>query len=111
MARVEVDTDRVRVRFSPTEKALGLVGDLTVPRSAVRSAHLLTSWREVRGWRVGLGVPRGRMVGTWRWRGHRQLVSLERGLPAVGLELTGARYDEVLVSTPEAERVQRLLEG
>lgn len=94
------------VRFTATEKALGILRDVTVPRSAVTSAQLVRSWRrEVRGLRVGLGLPGVRALGTWRWGGHRQLVDLRRGVPAVRIGLTGERYDELLVSTPDAERI------
>lgn len=106
MATITVGPDdQVRVTFPTSEKVLGLVRDVRVPRSAVRSAHPVRSWREVRGWRVGLGLPTIRLVGTWRRRGGKQLVSLRRGVPAVRLELDGMGYDEILVSTPDASRV------
>ena len=105
MTDLTVTRDEIVVRFTRTEKALGILRDVTVPRSAVTSAQLVRSWREVRGLRVGLGLPGIRALGTWRWRGHKQLVDLRRGVPAVRIELSGAAYDELLVSTPDAERL------
>lgn len=105
MTDLTVTHDALTVRFTRTEKALGILRDVTVPRSAVTSAALVESWREVRGLRVGLGLPGVRALGTWRWRGHTQLVDLRRGVPAVRIGLAGAAYDEILVSTPDAPRV------
>jgi hypothetical protein len=101
MACVSVDVDRVRVSFTTREKILGIVGNLDVPVSSVVSASEVRSWREVRGWRVGLGLPGYWLLGTWRSKGHKQLVALRRDVPAVRLTLRGEKYDEVLVETPD----------
>ncbi len=105
MATITVDADRLRVTFPTTEKLLGVVGDLDVPVSSVLSAHEVASWREVKGWRMGLGLPGVWLLGTWRWRGHKQLVALRRNRPAVRVVLRGEKYDEVLVETPDPEAV------
>jgi hypothetical protein len=103
MAWMEIDGHHLVVRFSPAEHVLGLVRDLVVPLSSVDSVDLMSSWREVRGLRVGLGLPRVRLIGTWYSRGRRQLVSLRRGIPALKVRLHGEKYDEVLVSVPETD--------
>lgn len=103
MARMEIDGHHLVVRFSRAEHLVGLVRDLVVPLSSVESVDLVSSWREVRGLRVGLGLPRVRLIGTWYRRGHRQLVSLQRGMPALRVGLRGEKYDEVLVSVPETD--------
>lgn len=100
---MEIDGHRLVVRFSPAEHVLGLVRDLVVPLSSVEAVDLMDSWKDVRGLRVGLGLPRVRLVGTWYSRGHRQLVSLKRGVPALKVSMSGERYDEVLVSLPETD--------
>lgn len=104
MSRLAIVEQRVTLHFSPAEKVLGILRDLDVPLVRVVSVELLRHpWRAVRGWRTGLGLPRVWLLGTWRWRGHRQLVDLRRGQPALRLRLAGSRYDEVLVSSPQAE--------
>lgn len=110
MATIRVDADRVTVTFSWAEKLLGLVTDVTVPRSCVRSVSPVESWwRDVHGWRVGLGMPGLWLLGTWRGRSSKQLVALRRGAPAVKIGLSGARYDELLISTPDAVSITRAL--
>ncbi|SDM91487.1 hypothetical protein SAMN05192576_1253 [Nocardioides szechwanensis] len=109
MAWMEIDGHHLLVRFSPAEHVLGLVRDLVVPLSSVESVDLVGSWREVRGLRVGLDLPRVRKLGTWYSRGHRQLVSLRRGVPALKVSLRGERYDEVLVSVPETDLLHACL--
>jgi len=105
MSEVRLDGETLTVHFTRGEKVLGVMGDLEVPRSAITSAALVQSWSEVRGLKVGLGIPGRRLLGTWHRRGHHQLVDLRRGEPAVRLGLRGSAYDEVLVRTPDAERL------
>lgn len=106
MADIDLTDDALTVRFSRAERLLGIVGDFSAPRSAITSTARVESWsREVRGMRVGLNLPGHWLLGTWRSRGHRQLVALRRGQPAVRFGLTGTKYDEVLVSTADAERL------
>jgi len=100
---MEIDGHNLVVRFSRTEHVLGLVRDLVVPLSSVATVELMTSWKAVHGLRVGLDLPRVRKLGTWHARGHRQLVSLRRGVPALRVALRGEKYDEVLVSVPETD--------
>lgn len=103
MSEVRLAGETLTVRFTRGEKVLGVMGDLEVPRSAITSAALVQSWSEVRGLKVGLGIPR--LLGTWHRRGRHQLVDLRRGEPAVRMGLRGSAYDEVLVRTPDAERL------
>lgn len=82
----------------------------TIRVDAVRSVSPVGSWwRDVHGWRVGLGMPGLWLLGTRRRRGSKQLVALTRGAPAVKIGLSGAKYDELLISTPDAVRITRAL--
>ena len=110
MASVTTTPTQLVVSFTPWEKLAGLVRDLTVDRSAVTSVEPLTDGvAAVRGLRApGLGLPSVR-VGTWRRRGAKSLVSVRRHRPALRLRLTGAAYDEVLVSVPDPEAVAAAL--
>lgn len=107
MSRLVITDQRLRLEFSLTEKLMGaLRRDLDVPLSSVATADLLEDrWsRAVHGLRVGLGLPGVRLLGTWRKRGLRQLVDLRRGLPSLRITLREpAPYDEVLVSSPDAD--------
>jgi hypothetical protein len=95
MSRLVIGDRRLCLRFSRAEKVLGILRDLELPLDQVESVDLLGRpwWRAVRGWRVGLGLPGVRLLGTWRWRGRRQLVDLRRGQPSLRLGLRqGAAY-------------------
>lgn len=110
MATIEITQGTLHLRFTRFEKVLGLVRNQDVPLSSVTSARVEASGLvAVRGLRApGLGLPGLRMVGTWRGRG-RTLVSVRRGEPAVVVELTGHRYDRLVIGTPDAaEVVERL---
>jgi hypothetical protein len=101
-----LDRDQLRVSFPIKEKVLGLVRDLDVPLSSVVGAREVRNWSDdLRGWRVGLGLPGVWLLGRWISRGHRQLVALRRGRPAVYVRLRDQKYDELLIETPEPEVV------
>lgn len=103
MAWLEIVDHRLLVRFSRTERVLGLVHDVSFPLSSVTAVKPLRSWTEVRGMRVGLGLWGAWLVGTWHRHGCRQLVALRRDRPALHIWLSHESYDELLVSTPEAD--------
>lgn len=103
MATVQLTPTTVTVRFTRTEKILGLLRDVTVSRGAVRGAEVVPDpLPAARGLRApGLALP-GRRVGTW-WRpGERTLVCVRRGELALRLRLAGAGYDALLVGTADA---------
>jgi hypothetical protein len=113
MATIETTSGTLRVSLTRTEKVLGLLRDLEVPLSAVRSVAVvpdgLAAARGVRA--PGLGLPGLRLIGTWRRRGSRTLVSVRRGRPAVRVELAGQRRDTVLVSADDAAAVAAALDA
>ena len=106
MATVEITQGTVQLRFSLVEKVLGLVRNQDVPLSAVTTARVEPhGLGAVRGLRApGLGLPGLRRVGTWRGRG-RTLVSVRRGEPAVVVELTGHRYERLVIGSRDAAAV------
>ena len=107
MAGITRDGDSVVVRLSTAEKVFGLHGNLRVPLSCVREVAIRPEpLGAVRGLRApGLGVPGRVKIGTWRRRHGKAFVVARRDVPAVELRLDGAPFDQVLVSTPDAERV------
>lgn len=104
MTEVVVTADSIIVRFSRSEKLLGLVRDTEIPLSAVREVAVVPDGEKATtGLRApGLAIPGRRKIGTWRGRGRRALVSVSGKEPALRLSLSGHRYDEVLVGTPGA---------
>jgi len=111
MTTITVTPDSLRIRLTRFEKVAGLLRDLEVPLSAVRSAEVgpdgLAAARGIRA--PGLGLPGIRKIGTWRGRGQKTLVSVRRGQPALLVRLSGARFDRVLVGSDRAqEYVDRL---
>lgn len=104
MTQVEIDDGRLQVRLTRFEKVAGLLGDLDVPLASVMAAEaVVDGLSALTGIRApGLAVP-GRRIGTWRGRGATRFVAVTSGRPALHVRLRGHRYDEVLVTTPDAE--------
>lgn len=107
MARIVVTDDRITISLSPWEKVAGLMGDRTIPRSAVTDVALEPEpIQATRGLRApGLGVPGTTKIGTWRGEGRRMYVCVRRATPAVRIETTGLDRDAFLVSVPDAADV------
>lgn len=107
MARIDVTTDQITISLSIWEKIFGLMGDRTIPRSAITDVALETDpIRATRGLRApGLGVPGSIKIGTWRGQGRRMYVSIRRSAPAVRIETTGLDRDAFLVSVSSAAAV------
>ncbi len=106
MSSVQLAGGTLSVRLTRLERVGGLLSDLDVPLAAVVSAGSVPDGlREARGLRApGLAVPGRIKVGTWRGRAGRSYVAVRPG-PALRLRLQGFRYDTVLVSAPDAERL------
>jgi hypothetical protein len=107
VATVDVTGSTVRVRFTRSEKLLGLVRDVDLPRAALRAVEVvpepLTSLRGLRA--PGMALPGVRTIGTWRGRGTRTLVSVRRDQPAVRVDLAGRRWTGLLIGVDDAARV------
>ena len=106
MSTVQLVGGILAVRLTRFERVGGLLSDLDVPLAAVVSSVAVPDGlRAARGLRApGLALPGRVKVGTWRGRAGRSYVTVRRG-PALRLRLRGFRYDTVLVSTPDAERL------
>lgn len=113
MAEVSITDGRLTARLRRWEQVAGLLGDLDVPVTAVTAAEVVPDGASaLQGVRApGLALPGGPRVGTWRGRGARRWVSVRPHQPALRVRLTGQRYDEVLVTTADAERLAGALTG
>lgn len=111
--RIEVGEEELRVRLAPWQKLLGLMGDIRIPRTQVRSARVLSDpVREAMhaGIKVGLRLP-------WLYFVARTIrldeaFVVRRGVPALCLDVEGpGALRRVLVSTRRAEELARALAG
>jgi hypothetical protein len=109
--RVRVTEDSVEVLFARWEKALGLLGNITVPRVDVSDVQVVPEpLREAMsaGMKAGLRLP-------WFYYVARtirldQAFAVRRGVPALSFAVRNhGALQRVLVSTPEAEALARQL--
>jgi hypothetical protein len=109
MATMKVVGHELRVRFSAAERLIVWRGTLVVPLTAVRGVERIDkALRRTRGGRRGLLVSGVVKVGIWgTGAGVRQLVSVKRSVPAlrITLDRTVTGFDELLISTHDADRL------
>ncbi len=111
--RIEVTGEYVEVRLAWWQKVLGLMRDIRVPRAHVSDVRVVRDpVREAMhtGVKVGLRLP-------WLYYVARtitldQAFVVRRGVPALSFAVDGERtLRRVLLSTREAERLARMLQG
>jgi hypothetical protein len=109
MATMKVNGNELRVEFAAWERLATWRGSLVVPLTAVRGVERIDqALRRTRGGRRGLLVSGVVKVGIWGLgAGVRQLVSVKRKVPAlrITLDRTVTGFDELLISTTDADRV------
>jgi uncharacterized protein len=107
MASLTITDTELQLKLTRREKVAALHGDVQVPISAVRDVSVAEdALSAVRGLRApGLNLPGRTKIGTWRGRGRRQFAVARRGEPAVHVFLSGAQFDELIVSTPSAAAI------
>ena len=111
MARLRIDGDDVVVELSALEKLGGLSRGVRVPLSSVAVARQTDHpYRELRGMRVGTGIPwvivLGRMI---HGDGTDFVAVYGTGRTAV-IELRGQRYERLLVSGVDDATVDAIRE-
>jgi hypothetical protein len=101
LARLDVDRGDLVVRLNALEKLVALRGDVRVPRSSVSQMRLSESpWVELRGIRAaGTGLARLIALGSRRAPGVHDFAAVYRGRAAVVIELRGASFDRLVVSS------------
>lgn len=106
MARLVVDGSQLVVRLSPLERLGALAAaDPAVPLSAVRDVRVVPRPAgALRGLRApGAGFPGVIALGTWRSVGGRDFAAVYGRGPGIVVELEGARWRRLVVSSHEAE--------
>jgi hypothetical protein len=110
--RVLLSDRQLEVRLSPLEKALGLMGNITVSRADVVDVSVVEDpLREVMrtGLKVGLRLP-------WLYYVCRTIRldrawAVRRGVPALSLSVRNhGALQQVTVSTPDARELVSLVE-
>jgi hypothetical protein len=111
--RVRLTEDSVEVLLAPWEKALGLLGNITVPRADVSDVQVVPEpLREAMsaGIKAGLRLP-------WCYYVARtirldQAFAVRRGVPALSFAVRNhGALQHVLVSTPDAEALAQQLQS
>lgn len=104
---MDVEQDRVVIRFTGPQAVMALARQVSVPVAAVREVRVEPDgWDVELGWRVGgTAVPRRLAFGRFRKSGRRTFAAVYAGEPAVVLQLDGDHYDQVVVSVEDAEAV------
>lgn len=107
MASITNTNEELQLTLTRAEKVAAMHGDIRVPASSVRDVRVEPdALAAVRGLRApGLNLPWSKKIGTWRWKGRRQFAVARRDVPAVRVYLDGQKFDELIVSLPDAERV------
>jgi hypothetical protein len=107
VASLAPENDELVLRLSRREKLGALRGDVRVPLSSVERVSVsATPFRELRGLRApGAGLPGVIALGTWRYRGGKDLVALYRRTPGVIVDLRDAPYRRLLVSADDAPAI------
>jgi hypothetical protein len=105
VASLLISDGAVIVQLTTLEKAEAAHGNLEIPRSAISGFCAVPDGAaEVPGIKViGSGLPGAFKVGTWRGDGKTTFAVCHGRRPAVVLELTGQRYDRVVVTVNNPE--------
>ncbi|WP_098485327.1 hypothetical protein [Georgenia soli] len=113
MTTAHVTADTLQVRFTRREKIAGLVRDIDLPLAAIRDAQVVPDGlAATHGLRApGLGLPGYRKIGTWRRPGHRTVVSVSRGRPAVQIAADHPRLDGLLLDVSDPEQLVAAIHG
>ncbi|MFT3924405.1 MAG: hypothetical protein QM778_17845 [Myxococcales bacterium] len=111
MAHLTVDSGELVVRLSTLEKVGALQGDVRVDLSRVKRAWVTTTpWSELRGFRApGTGIPWVIMLGTTRGSFGKDFCAVYGRSPALVVELEGASFSRLLITTAEPEALARRL--
>lgn len=102
MARLDVRDGHLRVELSRWESVGALSRSFAVPLSSIVSVtRVPEAGREIGGLRApGTGVPGVVALGRWRRRGGRvDFVATRRRDPGYVVELTGERFDRLVISS------------
>jgi hypothetical protein len=107
MASLIVEGSDLVVKMSDLENVEALHTDIHVALASVHAVRAVRdAWPELRGLRApGTGIPLVIAVGTRRGGFGKDFAAVHGRGPAVVVDLEGADYSRLVVTTPDAERV------
>jgi hypothetical protein len=118
VAELLIDNGALHVHLSALEKLGALRGDITIPLDAITRVRVSDApWSELRGIRApGTGLPGVISLCARRGPGIRDFAAVyRRSGQAVVVETSGAQFDRLVISRPDAEdvvqRIVRALPG
>jgi len=113
VAELHPEGDELVLHLGPREKAEGMHGDIRVPLTAVTSVRVVPdAWPELRGVRApGTGLPNVIAVGTRRGSFGKDFAAVHGQGPAVVVDLTGAAYGRLVVTTEDARAIADAILG
>lgn len=113
MATLIVESADLVVKMSEVEKFEAVHRDVHVPLAAVRAVRVVDdAWPELRGIRApGTGIPGVIAVGTRRGSFGKDFAVVHGKEAAIVIELDGAGYARLIVTTPDAESVAAAIRG
>ena len=99
-----VDGSDLLVKMLEVEKFEAMHADVRVPLTTVRTVRVVDdAWPELRGIRApGTGIPGVIAVGTRRGSFGKDFAVVHGKEEAVVVELDGAAYSRIVVTTPDA---------
>jgi hypothetical protein len=104
VARISIVGSDLVVHLSALEKLGAVHGDVRIALSSISSCRVSHEpWTEVRGIRApGTGIPGVIALGARRGGVH-DFTAVYRKVPAVVVELTGAKFDRLVISQEDAD--------
>lgn len=113
MTHVTGDRAGVHIQFPGWEAVMTGRQELVIPKAAIRDVSIGHGWTsEILGVRSGLVLSGFRKLGVFTHpTGMRRLVSMTRGRPLLRIAVDRAEvgFDEVLLSTDDAESIAAAL--
>ncbi len=111
MAQLSVDDQLLHIGLSGWEKAGAMSADFSVPLGSIVSVEPLANARSaIRGVRFpGTGLPGVVALGRWRKWGNVDFVAVYRNDPGYLIELTGDRFDRIIVSSDPVSGLDQLI--
>lgn len=113
MLKVEIRQETLTIRFAPWTRLFTRTGTVSVPLTEIAEVRLLDRpLRAATGTYFGLLVSGVIKVGTWTsLSGVKRLVAARREVSGLRIVLKSRvpGYDELILSVPNAEQLQRQL--
>lgn len=110
MATLAIDGSTLEVRLSALEKVGAISGNVRVPLSSVREVHFTDKpYSELRGMRVGTGIPFVIVLGRMVYSGGKDFVAIYGTKRTAVIELAaGEPYRRIMISDADVAIVDEL---